>query len=51
MEKLVRIEFRPDGTDREAIKDRIIKEMEAEGYAYKSEVALMQYSSVLVFEK
>lgn len=49
--ELVRIEFRPYGTDREAVKDRAIKKMESEGYVYKDEVALMLYSSVLVFEK
>lgn len=49
--ELIRIEFRPYGTDREVIKDRVIKKMESEGHVYKDEVALMIYSSVLVFEK
>ena len=49
--ELVRIEFRPYGTDRETVRDRVIKKMEAEGFVYKDEVALMLYNSVLVFEK
>lgn len=49
--ELVRVEFRPDGVDREAIKDKIIKEMESEGFIYKNEVALTHYTSDLVFEK
>ena len=50
MIKFVRIEFRPYGADREAIKDKVIKKMVSEGYGYKDEVALMPYNSVLVFE-
>lgn len=49
--KLVRIEFRPYGNDREIIKNRVITKMESEGFVYKDEVALMLYSSMLVFDK
>lgn len=48
--KMVRIEFCPYGTDKETVKNRVIKKMESEGYVYKNEVALMVYNSVLVFD-